>query len=178
MARKIPLLQLLAATAARRGIETVTGLQALLKWPNDLVTPNGKIGGILLESKTVGENTLFAVVGVGINVNVQEKQLPAGATSTLQETGSRQNLQSLMKTILAELRSRIRKLDDPPSITEEWWRFCIHRPQYVTIKTKDSTVSGISIGIDEEGGLRLDTRDHKIAIVKEGTLRLSNDISG
>ena len=173
--RRILLLQFLAAIALRKSIESETHIDVQLKWPNDLVTREGKLGGILIESRTFKDKLLFAIVGIGINLNLRKSQLPSGSTSILHETKTRQNLAGLLQAIVEELRSRIRMLEDPSSIMEEWWHFCIHRPQLVTINTEDSTVTGITIGLDEEGGLRVETEDHKIVVVREGTLSLSND---
>jgi len=48
----------------------------MLKWPNDLVLGNAKLGGILVESKTQGEKVSFAILGIGLNVNQGKAQLP------------------------------------------------------------------------------------------------------
>jgi BirA family transcriptional regulator, biotin operon repressor / biotin---[acetyl-CoA-carboxylase] ligase len=49
-----------------------------VKWPNDLMTPHGKLGGILAESVTNGEHVAHIVVGMGINVNADRESLPDG----------------------------------------------------------------------------------------------------
>src|SRR5207302_5502770 len=49
---RLPLLQFLAAVVTRTALEDATGLEVKLKWPNDLVLGNFKLGGILIESKT------------------------------------------------------------------------------------------------------------------------------
>src|SRR5207247_7553043 len=75
---RLHLLQFLAAIATRKAIENQTGLSAMLKWPNDLVLGNAKLGGILIESKTLGEAISFAIVGIGLNINQGKGQLPPG----------------------------------------------------------------------------------------------------
>jgi len=49
---RLPLLQFLAAIATRQALENETGLSVRLKWPNDIVLRNAKLGGILVEFKT------------------------------------------------------------------------------------------------------------------------------
>jgi BirA family biotin operon repressor/biotin-[acetyl-CoA-carboxylase] ligase len=56
--------------AAVEAIETVTGLRPALKWPNDLLLEDRKLGGMLTELRLDGERLAYAVLGLGINVNV------------------------------------------------------------------------------------------------------------
>jgi BirA family transcriptional regulator, biotin operon repressor / biotin---[acetyl-CoA-carboxylase] ligase len=55
---------------AVEGIEAVTGLRPALKWPNDLLLDGRKLGGMLTELRLDGEHLAYAVLGIGINVNV------------------------------------------------------------------------------------------------------------
>ena len=56
--------------AAVEAIEAVTGLRPALKWPNDLLLNGRKLGGMLSELRLDGEQVAYAVLGLGINVNV------------------------------------------------------------------------------------------------------------
>ena len=56
--------------AAVEGIEAVTGLRPALKWPNDLLLEDRKLGGMLTELRLEGERLAYAVLGLGVNVNV------------------------------------------------------------------------------------------------------------
>ena len=56
--------------AAVEGIESVTGLRPALKWPNDLLLEGRKLGGMLTELRLDGERLAYAVLGLGVNVNV------------------------------------------------------------------------------------------------------------
>ncbi len=66
------------------GIEQVTGLQPMLKWPNDLVLNGRKLGGMLSELRVEGEKLRYAVLGIGINVNLDLKR-PSAAADRVQE---------------------------------------------------------------------------------------------
>ena len=172
---KTPLLQFLAGIAAREALQNATGLRIMLKWPNDLVTENGKLGGILVESKIQADRLVFAVVGAGINVNLRRSQLPIGATSIQLATGRRYDLHDLLNMIIRRMKSKIRMLDDPKSIMKEWWDHCIHRPPQVIVTTENDTLAGISRGIDDDGALIIETEDHRTHKVNEGSLRLLDD---
>jgi BirA family biotin operon repressor/biotin-[acetyl-CoA-carboxylase] ligase len=61
--------QLAAVSLAEAVAEVDPGLSARIKWPNDLLVGEKKAAGILVETKTEGERVLYAVVGIGVNVN-------------------------------------------------------------------------------------------------------------
>ncbi len=172
---RLHLLQFLAATATRKAVENETALSVMLKWPNDLVLGNAKLGGILIESKTLGEAISFAIVGIGLNINQGKGQLPPGATSMRLASGKQYDLRVLLKAILDQIKSSLDDLDRPSKIMNEWWRNCIHRPLRVQVTFPKDTVTGISRAIDEDGSLLIETDDHKIRRVNEGSLRILND---
>jgi len=172
---RLHLLQFLAAIATRKAIENETGLSVMLKWPNDLVLENAKLGGILIESKTLGEAISFAIVGIGLNINQSKGQLPPGAISIGLVSGKQYDLRILLKAILDQIKSSLDDLDRPSKIMNEWWRNCIHRPLRVRVTLPEDTVTGISRAIDEDGGLLIETDDRRIRKVNEGSLRILNE---
>ena len=171
----LPLLQFLAAVVTRTALEDATGLDVKLKWPNDLVLGNLKLGGILIESKTQGSRVSFAILGIGLNINQSKAQLPPAAMSVRLATGKHYDLGTVLRAILDQLRSSYRDLDRPSKIIENWWRNCIHRPLRVQVNLPKETVTGISRAIDEEGSLLIETDDHRIRKVNEGSLTLLDD---
>ncbi|WP_421083515.1 biotin--[acetyl-CoA-carboxylase] ligase [Rothia nasimurium] len=79
----------LAALAACDVFEQLAGLSPTIKWPNDVLIGNRKACGILAQLVIEPEGHISVVVGVGLNLNLAEDQLPvATATSTLVETGN------------------------------------------------------------------------------------------
>jgi BirA family biotin operon repressor/biotin-[acetyl-CoA-carboxylase] ligase len=137
----LPLLQFLAAIATRQALENETDLSVKLKWPNDLVLGNKKLGGILIESKTLGDRISFAILGVGLNINQLKAQLPPGATSLRLASRKKHDLRLLLRAILEQMRSSYDDLNNPAKIIEEWWRNCIHRPLRVQISLPKQTVT-------------------------------------
>lgn len=171
---KLPLLQFLAAVATRQALENETGLSAKLKWPNDLVLGHEKLGGILIESKTLGNTVSFAILGIGLNINQLKAQLPPGAVSLRLVSRKQLDLRLLLRAILEQIRS---SYDDFNSskIMEEWWRNCVHRPSRVQVTLPNDTVTGISRGVDKDGSLVIETDDRRIRKVNEGSLRMLDD---
>jgi len=172
---RLPLLQFLAAVVTRTALEDATGLDVKLKWPNDLVLGNLKLGGILIESKTQGSRVSFAILGIGLNINQSKAQLPPAAMSVRLATGKHYDLGTVLRAILDQLRSSYRDLDRPSKIIENWWRNCIHRPLRVQVNLPNETVTGISRAIDEEGSLLIETDNHRIRKVNEGSLTLLDE---
>ena len=169
------MLQFLAAIATRTALEDATGLGVKLKWPNDLVIGKEKLGGILVESKTLGAQVSYAILGVGLNINQDRAQLPLGAISLQLASGRQYNIRLLLTTILRQIRSSFDLLDQPSKLMEEWWRNCVHRPMRVRITGSAQAVTGISRGIDENGALLIETDDHRIRRVSEGSLGILDD---
>jgi len=172
---KLPLLQFLAAVAARQALENETGLHVKLKWPNDLVLGTAKLGGILIESKTLGDTTSFAILGIGLNINQSKAQLPPGAVSLRLVSKKQNDLRALLRVILDQIKSSFDDFDNPSKIMEEWWRNCIHRPLRVQVTLPKGTVKGISRAIEKDGSLLIETDDHTIRKVSEGSLSILND---
>ena len=172
---RLPMLQFLAAVATRRALEDETGLRVKLKWPNDLVLETGKLGGILIESRTLGDSVSFAILGIGLNINQSKAQLAPGAVSLRHVSGTRYDLRTLLRAILDQMRSSFDGLDHPSRIMEEWWRNCIHRPLRIQVSLGNDTITGISTAISEDGSLVIETDYGKIRRLNEGSLKILDD---
>jgi BirA family transcriptional regulator, biotin operon repressor / biotin---[acetyl-CoA-carboxylase] ligase len=172
---RLPLLQFLAAIATRQALENKTGVSVKLKWPNDLVLANAKLGGILIESKTLADRISFAILGIGLNINQSKAQLPPGAVSLRLVSGKQHDLRLLLRAILDQMRWSYDDLGNPSKIMEEWWRNCIHRPLRIQVTLANDTVTGISTAIDEDGSLLIETDDRGVRRLNEGSLRILSD---
>lgn len=95
-----PLLSYAAAVAVVEALRRVAGLEARVKWPNDVLVAGRKLAGILLEARD-------GVVVVGIGVNVGQQRFPAelqgGATSVTLETGRPADREALLAVLLEEV---------------------------------------------------------------------------
>src|SRR5438309_2229187 len=98
-----PLFSLTTAVAAAEALRRSTGLEARLKWPNDVLARGRKLGGILLESRS-GAHAPALVIGVGLNLAQREFSLElAGlATSVALETGSAPARDAVLAALLEE----------------------------------------------------------------------------
>ena len=96
---------LLMALAAAKGIRRICGLESKIKWPNDLVSGDQKICGILTEMNTEVDYIHYVVIGTGINVNQTEfpEELRETASSLRLETGRSYSRAELAACIMDEL---------------------------------------------------------------------------
>ena len=134
-----------------------------------------KLGGILIESKTLDSQVSFAILGIGLNINQNKAQLPPGGVSLRLASGKQNDIHLLLMAVLRQIRSSLNELDHPSKIMEEWWHNCVHRSMRVQITLSNDPVSGINRGIDENGALLIETDDHRIRLVSEGPLKILDD---
>ncbi len=102
---RLPELSIVAGRAVVDAVAATTGISAELKFPNDLLVGGRKVAGILAEARD-GR----VVLGIGINVNLEEAELPVDvatpATSLLVETGGRIPRAALLAAVLERLEAR------------------------------------------------------------------------
>lgn len=81
-----PIFNMMGAVAAAEAIRQTSGLEACVRWPNDLFLRGKKVGGVLCEMKGSGRRIRYLVMGIGINVNQEEKDFSVplrGLTTSL-----------------------------------------------------------------------------------------------
>jgi BirA family biotin operon repressor/biotin-[acetyl-CoA-carboxylase] ligase len=166
----LPLIQFYAANSTRRVLELSVGRPVGVKWPNDLILGGLKLGGILVEAKLVGTRIDFAVVGTGINLNVEPSSLPKSATSTFKATGRTLSRDIMLEALLEELQSSYDDLNDKEKIFREWWEHCMHRFRPVTVARPEGAISGVSTGIGPDGQLLVKTSTRDVLEIPEGTI--------
>jgi len=116
---RIPLLQFWVANALRNGVEGVYGVQSEVKWPNDLVVGGKKLAGVLIETKISGPELVYAIVGIGLNVNLTAEQLPTGATSIFSVKKKRFSLEKTLSSILTVLKRHYETFRDESAVVGE-----------------------------------------------------------
>jgi BirA family transcriptional regulator, biotin operon repressor / biotin---[acetyl-CoA-carboxylase] ligase len=102
-------LPLMTALATAETIEAVAGVNVTIKWPNDLLIADRKVGGILCESGTAKGTGSYQVIGIGLNVNGDQQDFPqelqATATSIRHETRCFIDRNRLVVQLLHELEA-------------------------------------------------------------------------
>ncbi len=135
----------------RDAIAATAGIAAELKWPNDVLSDGAKVAGILVE-RPPGP---FAVVGVGINANLEAADLPGDwATSLLVRTGHPVDLDVLLAATLEQLDRWLRAASAGTEVIVTAWRERTRMlGQPVEMVLPDRTVRGIAEDVTASGAL-------------------------
>lgn len=151
-----PLIGFATGAGAAAAVETVTGAKTQLKWPNDLMLNERKVGGVLVESS--GD---VAIAGVGINANVLPEALPegvrAGATTLLASLGRPVDLAALARAVLEQVE-RFYDLvrEGPEAVLDAWRARSFLTGRRVTVAGAQM-FEGVAEGIDRAGALLVRT---------------------
>ncbi len=152
-AERWPWLPLLTGIAAAAAVRRVTGVQVSLKWPNDVLAEDHKLGGILLERVDHG-SAAAAVVGIGINCAQSTEELPVPeATSLAVVTGGPVDRSALLAALLEELEARYDEWRDGVDLRPAYLELCTTPGQQVRVAGPGGEVSGEAVDVDEGGRL-------------------------
>lgn len=155
-----------------KAIRRCTGLNALIKWPNDIVTGSKKLCGILTEMTAEADRIEYAVVGIGVNVNTKEfpEEIQHKATSLSIETGCDINRAKLFRKILTDtekyIDSYLTNLE--ADIIDEYTSLCVTLGKQVTVTRGKSILKGIAVAIGNDGDLIVKTDDGENISVNSG----------
>jgi BirA family transcriptional regulator, biotin operon repressor / biotin---[acetyl-CoA-carboxylase] ligase len=161
------------ALAATEAAENLADLRLGIKWPNDLLAPDGrKVAGVLAEgdltgtSRTTGARNPAIVVGIGINVNWPAtdgdlpEELRAKATSLRQLTGHPLDPSDVLSSLLNALGPRLDALGTPSGRSlqaDELRDRCVTLGATVRIELADTTFEGRAVDVTGEGHLIVET---------------------
>lgn len=154
-------LVLLAATAVAEALHGATGLRVGVKWPNDLMIGGRKLGGLLAEAATQMDAVEYAVLGLGLNVNLPRERFPEelrpAATSLLAETGRVVSRTALLRRILESLEASYQALrrDGLSPLRARWESLMGLEGAQVSIRTTAGSYTGQVAGVDADGFLLL-----------------------
>lgn len=151
------------------------GIDALIKWPNDVYVRGRKICGVLNEAELSGSRAEFVVLGVGVNVNIESGEFPPDvrdiATSLFEETGERHKRSELLAEILSSMDRWYKKLRRG----DVWELFSFWRRNNYLIGRRievDGRLKGDAVGITPLGELIVRVEDGSITTVAAGDIKL------
>ena len=152
------IITLVSALALAKAVKEVSGLDTMIKWPNDVIANGKKLCGILTESSTDLEYINYVVVGIGINTNQTEfsDEIKDMASSIRLECGEKINRPKLLGTFLTLFEQYYEKFletEDMGALEEEYNGLLVNRGREVRIIEKEKERVLRAIGIDKKGGL-------------------------
>lgn len=176
--QKVPQLTMMAAVATCEGLQYATELPIKLKWPNDIMIHNRKVGGILVEGQACADMLAFAVLGVGINVNTPREAFPPDirelASSLAIEAGRKFSRVDVLIALLTTLEDWYEMLRDGKLdlIRERFADLHVARGHLVVVQAGVQHWQGYVEGITPEGALVLKQLDGEYAIIPTGVVRI------
>ena len=152
------------ALAGIDAIKETSGLNAMIKWPNDIYIDGKKIGGILAEFSVVQGVVQHLVLGMGLNVNwnpEMEKTLLYPTSSIFAETRERVSREEMLVNLLKQLAISYYEVERDMARTErfyeKWNEKSLILGKTVVIETGKERIEGEAAGIDRNGALTLIT---------------------
>lgn len=166
-ASKVTLLPFTAALAVCDAIKKTTQLDAKLRWPNDVTISGKKVAGILIDVSIEAERINYAVIGIGINANVDSSTMSSclekgtKVTSLSDELGHKTSTLGLTKVILEKLEYYYIELKHcvPHTIIEEWKKNSDILSHKVTVMQNNRTIQGVAADVKDDGSLLVRTDD-------------------
>ncbi|MFC5366961.1 biotin--[acetyl-CoA-carboxylase] ligase [Salinirubrum litoreum] len=172
----VPLFTLAAAVATTSACREA-GVDARIKWPNDVLVPGStvddatagtgresagergrggaKLAGILTEMEGEADRVSWLVVGIGVNANVARESLPVGATSLRAETGDVDR-----RVFVQRLLERFHELREAPeSVLPAWREYSATLGRRVRVETPGGVVEGEAVDVTFPGALIVRTPD-------------------
>ena len=171
----LPFLIMLVSLAVVHSIEAVTGLKSQLKWPNDVLINGKKVCGILVESNVQSDIVDYAIIGIGINVNLRLSDFPeilSTATSLSDELGRDVSRLSVIRRLLVEVERLYLTLQAGGSIYEEWRDSLVILGKRVRVKSGETVYEGIAESVARDGSLLLRCSDGSLSKIVAGDATL------
>ena len=146
------------------GVKKHLSLSLQIKWPNDIMYKNHKVGGILIETKKYSKKYILNI-GIGMNVNELGNDLCENinkkAISLRMILGRKIQRELLLASILNELYDAVRRYT-PPQIILEWQKHCNHINHKVFFKYNKKNVAGLFKKINNNGQAIIEFNHHLV----------------
>lgn len=174
-----PKITLIAALSMVEAINSVTGLKAGIKWPNDILIRGRKVCGILTEIHADPDIIDYVVLGIGINVNTKQSDFPEAlrdaATSLYIEKGHKITRNDMIRAVIERIEVNYTKyLDsrDFDSVLSELRRHSVTLGRQVKVIGRTEALEGVALDYAEDGALLIQTENGQIQKVLSGDVSI------
>ena len=167
-------LSIVAALAAADAIGMLSGAAPALKWPNDVLLNGRKVCGILIESRVDTAGRSLAIVGVGLNLDV-DLSAPGleAATSIAAETSRRVDALVAADAVVAAFNERLADAERPAALLDTYRRRLTTLGQRVEARSGERRLAGIAEDVGEGGELLLRTDEGELITLRDGEVTLA-----
>jgi len=166
----------MAAVAVAKAIRKMFEVNATIKWPNDVLVNERKVCGILTETTIRGNAVDFAVIGIGVNANVDLTSFPedlrTSVTSLGAEVKREVDREEFFSALLEELENYYEVLQQKKFelVLEEWKALTTLFGAHVEVTSFEEKLKGVAVNVNRNGALEV--------LLKNGTVRkiVSGDV--
>ena len=167
------MITLISALAVSDGIRETTGLDSVIKWPNDVVVNGKKLCGILTEMSSEIDHVNYVVPGIGINVNTESfpEEIRQVATSVYLETGKKANRSRIIGAVLRHYEKYydiFMQKKDMTDLLEIYNRRLANNGAPVRVLDPAGEYTGTALGINHRGELLVETETGEVRNVLSG----------
>jgi len=145
----------LASLTLARIIRQMFQIDAMVKWPNDILVDERKISGMLSELEADSDRVFYINIGMGINVNNDPSGTEPGAISLKKIAGHELSKKELLANFLEEFGQRLRSADFDNAVAE-WKKYAVTIGRQVKIVTQREETEGKAVDVDDNGALILE----------------------
>ena len=177
---RIGLITLATGVAIAKSIRSL-GLDAKIKWPNDVLIHGDKISGVLTEVNATFNEIDWIVVGIGIDSNISledfSEDIRPGTTTLTEELPAEIDENELIAIFLNEFEEvyKLYKDGEVEAILKDWRELSDTIGKYVNItQTGGKITQGYVVGINNEGSLIIERQDGALEKIISGELRTVN----
>ena len=174
---RIGLITLATGVAIAKSIRSL-GVDARIKWPNDVLIHGKKISGVLTEVNATFNEIDWIVVGIGIDSNLKledfSEDIRIGTTTLTEELPSKVDENELIAIFLNEFEKvyQLYKDGEIETILKDWRDLADTIGKYVNItQTGGKITQGYVVGINNEGSLIIERQDGALEKIISGELR-------
>ena len=174
---QLPSLIMVASLAVASCIEKISGLKTQIKWPNDVLINGKKVCGILVESDVRGSAVDYAVIGIGINVNLKPADFPeiaATATSLSNEMGREIHQPEMIRCLLVEVENLYLAVAEGDMVFRQWRNRLVTLGKEVELISDKASYKGVAESVASDGSLLLRQPDGQLMKVVAGDVNLRN----
>ncbi len=173
----LPSLVMVASLAVFHTIAAITGLRARIKWPNDVLINGKKVCGILIKSEVRDSSIDYAVVGIGINVNLETCCLAGvslSATSLSHELGREVSCLEIIRRLLVEFERLYVTVQSGKAVYQEWRDNLETLGKKIHARSGNAVYEGVAESVDKDGSLLLRCSDGRLIKLTAGDVTLQS----
>ncbi len=178
-----PLITLAAALAVHDALLEAYSLKTDIKWPNDILSNNRKLCGILAETVDTKVGRAL-VLGIGINLTSSgfPPEVQEMATSVQLETGKAPDLEVVLRSLMIAIELRyemLQSVSGREDILREWSvRSTYASGKRIRVTNGQEFLEGTTRGLESDGALRVETDEGEVRIVRAGDVTVLRTLAG